>query len=33
MPMVIGPDETFPPVDADDEQAVAASAAMETAAR
>jgi hypothetical protein len=33
MPMVMGPDETFPAVDADDEQAVAASAAMEAAAR
>jgi hypothetical protein len=33
MPMVIGPDETFPLVDADDAQAVTASAAMEAAAR
>jgi hypothetical protein len=33
MPMVIGPDETFPAVDAADEQAVAARAAMEAAAR
>jgi hypothetical protein len=33
MPMVMGPDETFPAVDAVDEQAVAASAVMEAAAR
>jgi hypothetical protein len=33
MPMVMGPDETFPAVDAVDEQAVAASAVMEAAVR
>jgi len=33
MPMVMGPDETFPTYDADDEQAVAASAVIEAAAR
>jgi hypothetical protein len=33
MPMVSGPDEAVVPGDADDEQAVAASAAMEAAAR
>jgi hypothetical protein len=33
MPTVMAPDETFPAVDADDEQAVAASAVMAAAAR
>jgi len=33
MPMVIGPDETWPAVDADGAQAAAASAVIEAAAR